>query len=235
MSRRIIATVLAALLAIVGGALTYVYASGADRRAMADLEPTTVLTVTEVVPAGTPAEEIGDRVEERELPAGAVVDGALTDLAVVEGRVATTDLLPGEQLLAERFVAPEEQSAIEIPPGFHQVSVQLPTQQVVGGRVQRGDTVGVFVSLSGEEKTTHLVFHKVLVTDVRGGVQPVEQDGDEAESEPAEAVMVTLALSPADTEKFVYAAQYESVWLSLEPDDAPEDGLRRVTPEVIFE
>ncbi|MEG3613958.1 Flp pilus assembly protein CpaB [Isoptericola haloaureus] len=252
MNRRIIAAVVAALLALAGGVLTYTYAAGADSRAMADLEPTAVLTVVETVSEGTPADALtlDEDVVSTEVPAGTVVPGAVSDLADLEGLVATADLLPGEQVVAERFVDPEDlDGPVEVPEGFHTLSLQLTTERVVGGAVQPGDTVGVFVSMEstgdgddgsedGEDTTssTHLVFHKVLVTDVRGGIQQQRtEDGEETETAPEDAIMVTIALSPPDAEKFVFSAEYASIWLSLEPEEAKEGQTRVVDPEVIFE
>lgn len=240
MTRRIVAIVVAAVLAVLGGALTYLYAAGADRRAMAEMEPTSVLVVAQPVPAGTEAEALGELVEVRKVPAATVVPGAVTDLRTLEGRVAAADLVPGEQLVNARFVPPEERrTGVEVPAGLHQLTIALEPRRVVGGRLQAGDTVGVFISLNADDKpaqATHLTLHKVLVTDVRGGPRQVTgEDGEETESPPAESVMVTLALPAVDAEKVVYAAEYERIWLSVEPEDAPQDGTRIVTPEVIFE
>jgi pilus assembly protein CpaB len=241
MARRIITIVLAALLAVVGGSLTYLYASGADRRAMADLEPTSVLVVAEPVAAGTPAEELSELVEMREVPAGSEVPGGVDDLSQVKGLVTSADLVPGEQLVKARFVASEDLDAgVTVPEGHHRVSIELEPRRVIGGQLRPGDTVGVFVSLNsdGSEKKTHLILHKVIVTDVRGGVREVEdedKDGEETETAPAEMVMVTLAVPATDAEKVVYAAEYELVWLSIEPEEASENGTRIITPEVIFE
>lgn len=240
MTRRIVTIVVAAVLAVSGGALTYMYAAGADRRAMAEMEPTSVLVVAQPIPAGTEAEALPALVEEREVPAGTVVPGAVTDLATLEGRVAAADLVPGEQLVGARFVAPDDRrTRVEVPPDLHQLTIELEPRRVVGGGLEPGDTVGVFVSLDVDSKppqATHLTLHKVLVTDVRGGPRQVTgEDGQETESPPAESVMVTLALPAPDAEKVVYAAEYELIWLSIEPEDASEDGTRIVTPEVIFE
>ncbi|WP_278235995.1 RcpC/CpaB family pilus assembly protein [Isoptericola sp. AK164] len=231
---------MAALLALAGGVLTYTYAASADSRAMADLEPIAVLTAIETVPEGTEASALvlDETVESTEVPAGAVVPGAVSDLAELDGLVATADLLPGEQLVTGRFVAPEDLDAtVEVPEGFHTLSRQLPTERVIGGTLEPGDRVGVFVSLDDpENQATHLVFHKVLVTEVRGGIQQqTTEDGEETETAPEEAIMVTIALSPPDAEKFVYAAEYENIWLSLEPEEAKEGQTRVVDPEVIFE
>ena len=55
MKRRVLAVVAALLLATVGGVMVLFYVSAADQRAMADMEPSTVLVVTRAVPEGATA------------------------------------------------------------------------------------------------------------------------------------------------------------------------------------
>jgi pilus assembly protein CpaB len=233
---RILVGVLALVLAVVGGVLAYVYAAGADARAMARLSPVQVLVVAQPIPAGTPAEAISGSLTVEDVPAAAVVPGALTDLAGLQGLVANADLQPGEQLLAARFGAPDAlPGGIEIPPGMHQLTIQLEPRRVIGGELSVGDLAGVFVS-RGASSETHLIVHKVLVVDVVGGVGvTTNEQGQDVETAPAETVMVTLALTPADAELVVYAAEYERIWLSIEAPDATDDGTRVVTPEVILQ
>lgn len=189
-----------------------------------------------------------------ELPAAAVVAGGVTDLSEVAGLLTSTELQPGEQLLASRFVAPEAiNEAVEVPAGMHELSIQLPTPRVIGGELRAGDTVGVFYSSSLPEETaqseeangteapgganaTHLILHKVLVTAVSGASSvTTNEDGEEVVEAPEGSLMVTVALSPADAEQLVFAAEFGSIWLSNERPDVPEDGTRLVTPVEAFE
>ncbi|TQM96424.1 hypothetical protein FB476_1292 [Ornithinimicrobium humiphilum] len=41
-------------------------------------------------------------------------------------------------------------------------------------------------------------------------------------------MLVTLALAAADAEKLVYAMEFGTVWLSLEPESASEDDTKVV-------
>ncbi|WP_258933497.1 hypothetical protein [Nesterenkonia pannonica] len=59
MSRRILAALIAAVLAVIAAVLVINYVTQADERAMADMEPETVLVVSDQVPEGTPASELG--------------------------------------------------------------------------------------------------------------------------------------------------------------------------------
>ena len=241
MIRRLVVALVALLIAAVGGVLTFLYAAGADARAMARMEPVQVLVVAEPIAAGTPSESLVRSLTVTEVPAATVVPGAVVDLADVAGLQTTTDLQPGEQLLASRFAPPESLSrAVEVPPQMHELSLQLETQRVIGGELKPGDTVGVFLSgtlesEAGSRDQTHLILHKVLVTDVRGAATTVlDENGEEVEQAADQAVMVTVALSAPDAEQLVFAAEFGTIWLSLEGAQVPEDGTRLVTAEEAF-
>ncbi|MEE6274586.1 Flp pilus assembly protein CpaB [Georgenia wangjunii] len=243
MNRRLIAGVVAVVLAGVGAVLVFSYVSGADQRAMAGMEPASVLVVTEPIPEGTPAEMLAELVAAEELPASAVAAGAVSSLDELGGLVVTTDLQPGEQLLASRFTDPESltpSSEVDVPDGMHQVSVLLDSQRMLGGHVAPGETVGVFVSMT-DPIETNLVQHKVLVTRVQGGITPVpaesqdDTEGPVAAPMPEGSVMVTLAVDAPDAEQIVFGAEHGTVWLSLEDAEAPETGTRIVTRENVYE
>ena len=240
--RRIIIALAALLIAAVGGVTTFLYASSADSRAMSRMSPQQVLVVAEPIPAGTPAESLTRSLTVAEIPAAAVVPGGVTDIQEVSGLLTSTDLLPGEQLLASRFEPPESLTElVELPEGMHELSLQLETRRVIGGEVRAGDTVGIFLSGTGTQEgtqvdQTHLILHKVLVTAVAGGSAVVtDESGEEVEQAAEDSVMVTLALSPQDAEQVVFGAEFGSIWLSLEDPAAPEDSTRVVTPVEAFE
>lgn len=242
MIRRIVVALVALLIAAVGGVLTFLYASGADARAMANMSPAQVLIVAEPIAAGTPSESLSRSLAVSEIPSSAVVPGGVTDLADVAGMVTVTDLQPGEQLLAARFEAPEAiAEAVEVPSDMHELSLQLESRRVIGGELRAGDTIGIFVSASlispeGQADVTRLILHKVLVTAVTGASGVVtDENGDEVEQEAEDTLMVTLALSAADAEQVVWGLEFGTVWLSLEGAEVPEDGTRVVTAEEVFQ
>ena len=87
-----------------------------------------------------------------------------------------------------------------------------------------------------EEKTpnmTRLEFQHVLVTNVQTTNEPVVPDETDQE-DPIEQItgsqyVVTLALSPEQSERFVFATEFGHVWLSNEPATVSDDGTRLVT------
>lgn len=238
MKRRVVAALSALVLAAVGGLLLLSYVGAADERAMADLEPVPVLVATKTIPEGTSGDDLGQLVEVRRLPAVAVAPGTTSNLADLQGRVTTTTLQPGEQLLLGRFVDPavlEAAQGVVVPKGLQQVSVQLEPERVVNGTLTPGATVGVFLSTK-QVDTTQLALHKVLVTAVQGGVAASAGDGEgDAAAAPTDGgVTVTLALDAASASRVVFAAEHGSIWLSAEPTDAPTDDTPVTTKKSLY-
>jgi len=235
MKRRVVAAVAAVLLAGIGAVLLLAYVGNADRRALAGMQPLDVLVVMAPIPEGTNADALGKLVSTKTLPASSVADGALSSVATISGQVATTDLQPGEQVLASRFADPASLTRtddIPVPRGFQQLAVSLDRQRVLGGHLTAGSTVGVFISLPKDGEflaQTHLVQHRVLVTMVDGGTTTPQPEGDTPAASPQAALMVTLAVSAHDAEVLVYGAEHGTVWLSLEPSDAVVTDTRVVT------
>jgi pilus assembly protein CpaB len=82
---------------------------------------------------------------------------------------------------------------------------------------------------------SRLEFQHVLVTGVQTTNEPVIPAADtDTESEGPEQVtgdqyVVTLALTPEQSERFVFATEFGHVWLSKDPASVSDDGTRLVT------
>ncbi|KUM32695.1 flagellar biosynthesis protein FlgA [Arthrobacter sp. EPSL27] len=243
MKSRLLAGLAAVVLAIVGALLVVSYAQGADSRAVQGLDPVAVLVVKKAVPAGTPVAALAAFVASEELPGKAVATSALKNLNGMEGKVTAVDLLPGEQLVEERLIAPEElktRGSVDVPEGLQEVSFQLEPQRVVGGRIAPGDRVGIFINLKAggleakpDKETTQLSIHKVLVTAVQRApvATPSPQPSADGSAPPAEDMslptgflMLTVAVNDVDATKIVYASEFASLWLSKEPLNATDSG-----------
>jgi pilus assembly protein CpaB len=238
--RRLLAAFAALVLLVVGTVVLLAYVRGADARALAGARTVEVLVVDEVIPQGTPANELAGLVRTEVLPAKAALEGRVTDLSSLTGRVSTVDLQPGEQLLASRFQRPDDLQApgtVAVPVGLQEVSVLLEPQRAIGGRLAAGDTVGVLVSL--DTPATHAVLHRVLVTQVQGAPAPVPTDGETETASagapaPAASLMVTLAVSAGQAEAVVFGAEHGTLWLTLEPAGADISGTDVITPDNIY-
>ena len=242
MKSRLLAGIAALVLAVVGAILVVSYAQGADSRAVQGLAPMTVLVVNKAVPAGTPVAALKEFVTSEELPGKAVTKSALQNLDGLAGKVTAVDLLPGEQLVAERLVAPEAlktSGSVQVPKGLQEVSFQLEPQRVVGGRIAAGDHIGIFINLEAggleakpEKQTTQLTIHKALVTAVQrapsAGPSPQPSPDSTAPAQdtslPTGSLLLTVAVNDIDATKIVYAAEFAKIWLSKEPLDATDSG-----------
>jgi len=80
--------------------------------------------------------------------------------------------------------------------------------------------------------TTRLEFQHVLVTNVQTIDAPVvteSDDGNGVLQVTGSQFVVTLALSPEQSERFVFAAEFGHIWLSHDPATVSDDGTRLVT------
>lgn len=236
-----LAAVAALVLLVAGAAVLVAYVKGADERALAGVRTVEVLVADTVIPEGTPAADLPPLVRTEQVPARSAVGGRVDDLSVLAGRVAAVDLQPGEQLLAARFVRPEEQQqpgTVEVPEGLQEVSILLEPQRAVGGRLSAGDEVGVLISQTDGQ--TRAVLNFVLVTRVQGAPVPAPaEDGAETASAgseplPAGSLMITFAVTAAQAEAVVWGMEHGLVWLSLEPEGAVVGGTEVITPLTIY-
>ena len=79
---------------------------------------------------------------------------------------------------------------------------------------------------------TRLEFQHVLVTNVQTTDAPVNaetKDTKAVEQVSGSQYVVTLALSPEQSERFVFATEFGHVWLSNEPATVSDDGTRLIT------
>ncbi|MGO4490773.1 Flp pilus assembly protein CpaB [Arthrobacter sp. 2YAF22_2] len=243
MKSRLLAGIAAVVLAIIGAVLVVSYAHGADERAVKDLDPVDVLVVAKAVPAGTAVESLLPFLAAQKLPGTAVAKSALHSLDGQAGKVTAVELLPGEQLVAERLTAPEtaqSSGAVQVPDGLQEISFQLDPQRVVGGRLAAGDHIGIFISLKNggleakpDKETTQLTLHKVLVTAVQRApaATPSPQPSPGASGAPPEdtslptgALLLTVAVNDVDATRIVYGSEFGTLWLSKEPLNAKDSG-----------
>jgi len=246
MKTRIIGAIVALVIAVVGAFLLVTYVRGADARAAAGTELVEVYVVQEQIPEGTAGEEVQEFVRVDTIPVRNLAEGAVTDLADLNGLVASADILVGEQLLADRFVDPLELAAegdVAVPPGMQLVSFTLPADRVVGGQVKAGDRIGLVGTVDPDEEgeeadvispITQFAFHGVLVTRVQGVAAPDPESGEPADQRSDSNLMLTIALSTHDVERWVWfaegeSANYAQMWLTLENEATDNSGSSPVT------
>lgn len=200
-----------------------------------------VLVVKMAIPRQTPVESIGESVEVVQIPTSLITPGAVASLdEITAGFVTSIELLPGEQLLIARFRSPGSLTRIQVPGSLQEVTIPIFPERAVGGAFAPGDTLGIIVSfgsgINGEN--TSFILHRALVTAIQFtaadlGVADATAGGSEtsARTAPTNQMLVTFAVSSLDAARLVFAAEFGSIWLSLEGPAAKVGGEGTVTLE----
>jgi pilus assembly protein CpaB len=151
--RRAIAVAVSLILAIAGTFLLVRYVQGAEDRALEGEVLVDVLVVDDIIRRGSSVEDLAGRVKVEQVPAKVAADGVVTDLETLAGMVVGVDLLPGEQVMAARFmtrddylVAIADEPPVPVPPDKLEVTLSLSPERAVGGELRPGDLVAVLAS-----------------------------------------------------------------------------------------
>jgi pilus assembly protein CpaB len=237
-ARRVVGVLAAVLLAAVGTLVLVGFVRGAETRALAGEETVEVLVVKEEIARNTPVTDLSASVQLEAVPAKVRAENAVTDLDTLDGSVTSVNLMPGEQVVASRFVTPTQlaqEGGVEVPDGLQEVTISLEPQRAVGGGVVPGDVVGVLASFVWEEDpkhTTKMNQAPVLVTNVQIDPAAVAteppSDADAETTGPTAApggnLLITLAVDVEQAERIVFAAEHGTVWLTAQNDATSQDG-----------
>jgi pilus assembly protein CpaB len=248
MQSRVLAILIAVVLALVATAALVVYVNGADRRAISGQEPRRVWVADKAIPAGTNGLTAWNTelIKQVEVPSRSVVDGSVVALSQIQDKRAAVDIVAGEQLLLKRWVGAEEVTGkrlLPIPPRFQALSIGVDLTRQVAGFVTPGDHVSLVLSISGGDNVERSKFllQNVQVLAVgatalsnasaQGGGGRVNQGRGSAN-----LTAVTLAVPEGQVERVVFAAEHGSIYLTLMPPDAKDapDGGEGVTSSNVF-
>jgi Flp pilus assembly protein CpaB len=252
MNRRMVAAFVAAALALGAFVSIFLYVRNAEVRALNGVVAKDVYVVVNPITKGTLAENLGTNIQLTQVPAKAVPDQAVYDLAEIQSKAASVDLVAGEVLLTSRFVDPNvaAQNDIAVPKGMQQMSLLVKPEQVRGGVLKAGETIGVVVTIKttasapfnipgvgtvtidGDNITKQILF-KVLVTRVQGGTVPAT-DASGANPLPASSVIVTVALNTSDIEKLTWAQSAGSLLLTVENKDTDDSSSQYTDGKVVL-
>ncbi|MFP4636232.1 MAG: Flp pilus assembly protein CpaB [Nitriliruptoraceae bacterium] len=235
---RVIAIVLAILLAAFATYAIYSYVQGLEQRAFEDAELVEVFIAQEEIPEGISANEAGEAglIERGSIPQRNVPEQAVTSLDQLEGLVALSPILENEVLSLGRWGDPDEVDApeLDIPEDFEAISVQVGIPPGVAGFIQAGDQVSLIATTEAPGETEveddgtvveeEPEFRsQYLLQDIQvlaAGQRVVTEEGDEDVEESEGQVLLTLALEPEDAERLALAIETSSLYFTLLPDDA---------------
>lgn len=148
MGRRAILLIVAVFVAAAGTTLVLLYVQGIDARATAEQQPVRVLTATAVIESGETlaTAQAAGKLDLAEWPSSKVLPNAVSSTQGMQDQVAVTAILPGEQIITDKFGAVDDQEVIDIPNGKMAISVQLSDPARVAGFVRPGAQVAIFLT-----------------------------------------------------------------------------------------
>jgi pilus assembly protein CpaB len=171
--------------------------------------PVPVLVAKHLIPQGTAGDVLGTGggFEPTEVPKTNVKEGALSDPAVLKGRVAIADIYPGQQLTLADFT-PTALATLGSRLTGRQRAITIPVDTVHGmiGTVVVGDRVDIYANLNGVIKA---IMQNVLVLGVSGGGGGSVSGGGGSS--------MTFRLTPGGAARLAFASDNGKIWIILRP------------------
>jgi pilus assembly protein CpaB len=241
MDRRKVLLLVAAVIAALGTMLVFLYVHGADNRADQRYRAVTVLKAVKQIDAGetTEAAQAAGKIETASVSQQDVLTGAINGLEPINGKVDSTAIYPGEQIVSTKFSVPGNgTSALKIPTGKIAISITLSDPARVAGFVNPGDNVAIFMSGSAKDGPfTRLLLPSVQVigagtttvtpttTTTPNGTQSVEQ---------LPRTLLTLAVAQDEAERVIYASTNGQLAFGLLNKDSQIAATRGVLSTNLF-
>jgi pilus assembly protein CpaB len=222
---------LALILATLATVGVFMYARGVKDEAKTGGTMAQVVVSDVDIPARTDLDQLikDDQFKIVQVPVNVVVDGAVTSVDQLAGKNNSVAILAGEQIPAARISGNVPGGALAIPDGMQAITVSLDASRGVAGAINAGDHVTIYSTFNGipgkgtakETATVALVptaellavFRPLSSSSFGGGDEPTS-----GEQVPG-SLTVTLALTPEDTQRFVFAMETGNPWFGLLPPD----------------
>ena len=226
MGRRTILLIAAILVAAAGTTLVFLYARGADARALGEQRLVEVLIAIKPVAAGTSvaAAQAAGSFQKREVAANSVVPQALADTSGVADLTFITAVVPGEQLLRTKVGQPQDRVRLPIPSGKIGISVQLDDPARVADFVAPGSQVAVFTTIASTSNggsgaaETRLLLQRITVLAVGATTTQsttVQSTDGQQQTSTVPKTILTLALTQPEAQKLVFASQNGQMYFGL--------------------
>ncbi|NWF29693.1 Flp pilus assembly protein CpaB [Streptomyces sp. PKU-EA00015] len=133
---------------------------------------------------------------------------AVTDLSVVEGKIAVTQLRKGSLLQADMIV---KRPALEN--GEQEIAIMIDASTGVAGKITPGDLVNIFATFDDEGQDrgrvaeSRIIVPNAKVIDV-GRLTALEPKGDDRNAAATQAVPITFALNTQDAQRVAFAESF---------------------------
>jgi pilus assembly protein CpaB len=242
MKARGLVVVIALLLAGVAAGAVFMYVRGIQDETRAAEKRVSVVVAKEDIPPGTELDPLlsGGVFARLEVPRTTLIRGVVTTLDQLQGHETSSPILAGEQISTARLRGQAEfgGGVLGIPEGHKAVTLPLEAPRALGGVLQTGDHVSIYATFleAGEGKGKVTVDESGNTTSASTKVEAVPgltitvvpdvqvlraavpaTSGLGSSSEDSKTIQVTMALTPRDAQRVIFAMERGHVWLSLLP------------------
>jgi Flp pilus assembly protein CpaB len=249
--------VLALILATVATVGVFLYSQGVKEDARTGGSLVEVIVSSDDIPANTDLNSVisqGGFIT-KEIPQDSLVEGAITEISQLRNRRNNVFIVAGEQIPLSRVQGGKVVGGVlSIPEGHQAITVSLDSPRAVGAALAGGDNVTVLATFDdvvieekkkNEQPTTvpgqtqqeqGKAATVVLVPQVevlRIFVPTTTGVSGEGDADTTGDIAVTLAFLPDEAQKFVFALEQGTVYLSLLPPDAEGVELAPLTVDAI--
>jgi pilus assembly protein CpaB len=240
MKGRGLVVVLALILATLATAGVFLYTRGVEQDAQAGGTMVSVVVSKVDIPARTDLDQLikDDQFRAIEVPQDAVVGGAVTSLDQLSGKSNAAPILAGEQIPTARISGTVPGGALAIPEGMEAITVPLDAPRAVAGAIAVGDQVTIYATFKNDrsggvrETVTHVLVPTAELLAVYRPLPSTTFGGDDTQPASEQlpgSMAVTVALSPDDSQNFVFSMESGTVWFGLLPPDANGEPLEPIT------
>ncbi|BCV23448.1 Flp pilus assembly protein CpaB [Gelria sp. Kuro-4] len=162
----------------------------------------------------------GEMLEFKEMPVEYVLPGTVVDVKDAAGKIAVTDIYPGELILSSKLVARSDVAAglaAKVEKGRRAISIPVNNITALHGLINTGDRVDVLVTFNAPDEqkapVTSTIIQNVPVLAVDGNLEGGGGSKQELQT-------VTIMVEPVEAQQIALAVQHGSIQLALRsPDD----------------
>ncbi len=210
----------AAVAAAIAGLLIVFFLQQYRDNVNEDGVPTAALVAEQLIEQGASGDTVGaqGRFKATTVPRDQLKPGAVTDAASLRGKVATADILPGQQLTAADFKPVGRGIVTKLAADERAITIALDSAHGLVANIGAGDHVDVLSgflldSSTGRQRPAlRMLMQNVLVLAVPAKTAK-RGPGANATSE------VTLRVAAAAAPKLAFAADNGKLWLVLRPQN----------------
>lgn len=229
--------VIALVATLIAAAILLAAASRYRQSVVETTKPATVLVATQLIEQGTPGAAIGvgHYFRAEQVLAKQVSQGAFYDTAALHGRIADTDIYPGQQLTAADFVGGGE-IASRLAPGQRAISIPLTASHGLIGDIHTGDRVDVYVTFPSRLNQAPPVLRLVAQNSVVLKAGELSSAGGIGASGNAATAAgnVVLEVGSHEAAEIAFGVDVGKVWLVQRPSDGIRAGQEIISEASIL-